>query len=432
MKWSPYLGAGVLVLALVQPAFAAEIRGGRLSLVEAGEVVGDDLIISGETVVIDGVVQGDVIATGREIEVNGTIEGDLMAAGQVVVLNGVVRDDVRIAGMVLHVAGEVGDDLLAAGMSLETGDGSRVGGGVTFVGMQVLVAGEVAESAVLSAQGVELRGRVGGDVEVEVGEAAEAPFLRFIPTPVPLPSVEGGLRLADSAIVGGALTYTAPQEASVASGTRIEGETEAKIRAPAGGAGSVTTPADVFWSRLRRFASLAVVGAIFLWALPGWTGRQVEELRTSPLACFLCGLLGLPVAAALFFVVVGLVILVAILFGLLGLGGLSGLIVVLGVAAEAVFFATLFVSALYLAQITVGIGAGASILGRLREGSAPFLALLTGVLLYTLLRAIPFVGGVVGLLVVLFGFGAIAQVGWKDWKQRRAARSGMPPVATVG
>jgi len=120
----------------------------------------------------------------------------------------------------------------------------------------------------------------------------------------------------------------------------------------------------------------------------------------------------------LFLLLVAITILVAVLFGYAGLGSLSGLTVLIGISSGVVLFLALFIGLLYCAQILVGIGAGGALLGRVRESPSPWLALGAGVLLYTLLRLVPMVGTVIGLLVVLFGFGAVVRTCWIDWRQR--------------
>nr|MBI2905809.1 hypothetical protein [Chloroflexota bacterium] len=58
------------------PARAVEIDND--GTVAAGEVVDDDLILSGDKVTMDGMVNGILIASGGEVTINGTVNGDLI------------------------------------------------------------------------------------------------------------------------------------------------------------------------------------------------------------------------------------------------------------------------------------------------------------------------------------------------------------------
>ncbi len=49
-----------------------------------------------------------------------------------------------------------------------------------------------------------------------------------------------------------------------------------------------------------------------------------------------------------------------------------------------------------------------------------FIALVIGVLLYEIIRAIPLLGGLTALVVILLGVGAISQVIWNMWQSRSA------------
>src|SRR5262249_20700299 len=137
----------------------------------AGEVIDDDLYVAGSTVTVDGTIRGDLFAAGMIVTVNGTVEGSLFAAAQTVIVNGTVRDGARVAGQAVLVdsKAKIGRDLLFAGYSLESRPGSAVGRDLLGAGYQALLAGDLARNLRGAFQGLELRGTVGGDAEVEVG-----------------------------------------------------------------------------------------------------------------------------------------------------------------------------------------------------------------------------------------------------------------------
>ena len=72
----------------------------------------------------------------------------------------------------------------------------------------------------------------------------------------------------------------------------------------------------------------------------------------------------------------------------------------------------------YLAEVVFGFFAGSWLLGLAKPtlGENRFLSLLVGLLLLALISTVPYLGSIVGWLVVLFGLGAL--VGWMIGKRR--------------
>ena len=71
------------------------------SSVQAGEVVDNDLLLTGFEGVIDGTVIGNVFAAGKEVTVNGEIEGSLFVIGDKVTVNGRVAGGTYVVGVSL-------------------------------------------------------------------------------------------------------------------------------------------------------------------------------------------------------------------------------------------------------------------------------------------------------------------------------------------
>ena len=106
-----------LMALIATPAYAFDGRGGDKIVIQAGDVINDDVYVGANQFVLDGTVNGDVIAAGQTITINGTINGNLMAAGQTVIVNGTVTGASRIAGSVLYIGekANIGKDVDGAG-----------------------------------------------------------------------------------------------------------------------------------------------------------------------------------------------------------------------------------------------------------------------------------------------------------------------------
>ena len=428
------IGLALLAVLLVtSPGWAVESQSGDQVIIGPDEVVDDDLYAAGNDIVVEGTITGDLVAFGRSVTVNGTVEGDLIGAGQSVEIGGEVDDDVRVAGqaILLREGASVGDDLIAAAYSLQNEPESNVGGTLWYAGYQALLAGTVGEDLAGAANALTLGGEIGGDADVDVdGEEGGAAPPAFVPVPqVPIPTVEPGLTLTDSALIGGNLTYQSSTEAQIDPGARIEGdvvreerpveeEEEEAARSPL---------TETVLDALGSLVALVLVGLLLVWIVPGWIRRRAYTVLDRPLASLGWGLLGLVAFPILGVVVLLVTILLAIVLGLLTLGGLVALIIVLGLLAEAALVLALWISTGYLAQIVVSFFAGVLLVEAIRpgRGRGRVLPLVVGLILYVVLRASPVLGPLVSLAVVLLGLGAISH--W-IWTKLRRSRATAPPA----
>ncbi len=418
------VACGVL---LASSAAAAEFRSGQHVVVASDEVILDDLYATGETVTVDGKVEGDLIAAGREVRLNGEVTGDLIAAGQAVVVNGPVGDDVRMAGMALELGseGSIGDDMVAAGFSLETRAESLTRGSLLFTGFQALLAGDVTEGLLGSMSALEIRGGIGADSEVEVEGDPDAPsFIQYIPTPVALPSVAGGLTIADTARIEGEFEYTSSDEAR-GGGAASATLTRRQPTSVGSEAGATRKPS---WpGRLFKWLGLIVLGLLFIWWIPGWLNERSGEIQARPLALAGLGFLGVAALPFAILLMLAVPVMVAFFLGLLKLSGLAALVVVLGLAGMGLLVLVFWLTSSYLAPLLVSLCTGRWALQRFAADKAGGLVLpfVAGLVVLALLRFVPFLGGLVALLVLFLGWGAVL-----FWLWRRF-RPSTPPAAEV-
>jgi hypothetical protein len=434
-KRTVFVLASLVLLAsllFVSSAWAIETRGGQNVTIDADEVVEDDLYVGAQTVTVEGTVRGDLVAAAGTVRVNGgTVEGDLISAGRTVIVNGTVEDDVRIAGQALLLGedAQITDDLIAAGFSLESEPGSTVGGELLYGGYQALVAGTVGENLRGGMTALELSGEVGGNVEVEVdGGGTQPPGGRLAPgaPAVPVPSVEPGLTLTDTARVEGDLRYKSTSRGDIASGAQIGGEVAYEQRPAEELQPAQTGATAALLESLRRFVVLLLIGLLLVWLTPGLVRGVADTVRSQPLLSLGWGVLDFVIVVVAGLLVLAATILLAIVFGLITLGGLIPAIISIGVLTDAVLAVAFLISVFYLAPVVVSFLGGRMLLGRLQPDRAAgqVLPLVIGIVVYVILRAIPILGAVVALVVVLLGLGALSIWAW------RTVRGGatIPPV----
>jgi cytoskeletal protein CcmA (bactofilin family) len=441
-KSDSWIRKGLVILAvlilslfwLVPIAWAGEFKGGGQVIIGPDEVIEDDLYVGAETITIEGTIKGDLIAAGGEIIVNGTVEGDFWGTAGYITINGRLQDDVRIAGgtITLGPYAQIADDVFAAGYSFDAAMGSTVEGSLLWAGYQAKLAGEVEEDLSGGMGALEIAGRIGGNVEVEVGEPdpdfeAMLPWLR---TWTPAPMMSPGFRVAEGADIGGKLTYTSGSEGEIESGAEIAGGITYQTPVPppveVKRIERVTQQQIVIdWAlgQLRRLATLLVIGLLLVWLVPGPVREAATALQTRP-----WGSLGWGILVVLFViiavpVVAFLVIVLDLIFGGLGFGGLVAAITSLGLLTGAIIIVGFLIAVAYLTKIVVSFLVGRMILERIREpwGAGRVWPLVLGVVLFAILRAIPILGWWVGLIVTLFGLGAIWLMVWEAFRRRRAS-----------
>ena len=428
----------LLCFVLVPSSHAIEIFEKEIIIIEAGEVIEDDLMVIANELVMDGTVKGDLIFFTTTADINGVVEGDLMGGGQEITLNGTVEDDVRMGGTVITLgeATQIGDDLMAGAYSLESLVGSLVEGDM-FIGVgQSRLAGDMAGDLWMSGGGLELLGTVAGDVQAEVGSATDAPLFSpfaFMPDAPNVPAFAWGLTLADQAQVGGDLKYTSPNEVEVPAGL-VSGNVsfEQIIPDTAIVAEEVVTPTQQImnWvaNVLRQLVTLYIIGILMVWLAPQWTNKVAAYVQEKPLPSLGWGLL---TVAAIFLAVIFILfamVLLAMALGALTFDGLartvitSGLFIVFGLGLLFVFTVAFF------AKIIVGVATGRFIFNTFNSqlANSGYWSMVLGVLLIVILAAIPWVGPLVSLIVSLLGFGAFWQEGRKGWRQRLSWRTDEP------
>lgn len=414
-------------LFLVSPGWTMESRSGGQITVAKDEVISDDLYVAGEIVTIDGIVRGDVIGAGRQITVNGTVEGDLVAAGQAIVINGTVSDDVRIAGQVLQLGSNarIADDVVAAGASLESKAGSTIAGDLSFMGAQALLAGTVQQDVRGGMADLELRGTVGQDVNVTVGGEDDRLFVNPPFTPqssAAIPTVAVGLTVTDSAQIGGTLNYRSSSEATISPAAQIAGEVNREAIEPA-----MSRPALIVWGNAQRWITLLLVGALLLWLVPAWIQRLANTVQAKPLPSLGWGVVTVLIVGALAIAIPIATIILTAIFGsflwnlaplILGVGLLLNLVLVLGFL--------LFIG--YVPAIVVSFLGGQWLLRSVRGNwaSKRIAPLALGLLIFVLLTAIPILGGLIYLIVILLSLGAL----WMWGRMRSTPVSDRPLVTS--
>jgi cytoskeletal protein CcmA (bactofilin family) len=417
----------LLTISLVSPAYAYDGRSGDKIVIQSGDVINDDLYVSGNEFVLDGTVNGDVVAVAQTVTVNGIVNGDLITAAQTVVVNGEVTGGIRMAGSVLFMGekAKIGGDIIGAGYSLEARKGSAVGRDLIFAGGQILLAADVTRNVKVATGALEIVGNIGGDVKADVGEAGQTrngppPTMFMQPSTVPVPPVKQGLTIDPSAKITGNLEYTQNNDLSFPAGVVVGKITRTLPPVDQNRPTPQETAAQkvLQWSfqQARSLVTLLLIGLFLLWLFPGFTRSLSNKLETKPWPSLAWGVVSY---AGFFFLILLLIfvtILGALIFGLLTLGGISGALVWIGIFALFAMILGFVLATSFLAKVVFGLALGRWILAQLKSPLAdhkfwPMVigvavtVIVVGLLTFPLIPG--FLGGLLDFAVVLFGLGTL-------------------------
>lgn len=415
------VAAGCLLLGVAGAALAADFRGGDTITIGQDEVIDDDLIITGATIVVNGTVNGDLVMVGGELTLNGTVNGSLFAGARALSINGTVHGTVYSGGamVILGPRAVVERNLLFGGYSFEARPGSVIQRDGTFGAYQIIFNGTIQRDLNANVAALDLNGTVGGDVNATVAGPQEPgiqPFwLAFSGQNLPQ-ALSPGLRVGPTARIAGQLNYASPAEQAAA--ITIQPEQGVKFTPqPAAVSSTPTTPAPQpenqilswIWPRFRELVTLLLLGGLALWSVPNLFAKVTETVWTRPWPAlgwgFVLSIMGY-IGAGLVAVLLMLVVVGLSQLTLAGLAMSLFWVSFTGLGAALTAFTLLLA---YGAKLVVVYPLGRWLLAQVSPEMAAMRGwpLLLGVLLFVLLHGIPYLGFVVGLIVTLLGLGAM-------------------------
>lgn len=429
-------GRWVLALVIVFVGLFAGLSTARAVVfydgerIPAGVVIEDDVFIAGNTVVIEGTVTGDLFAAGGEVIVSGTVGGSLFIAGTTLRVDGEVQGSLYGAGssLALGPGAAVGRNGYYAGYSLETAEGSLIEQDLLISGYQAALAGTVNSDIQATLAALELAGQVGQNVNVTVaapGQNVGNYWNWTLPGDAP-DALAPGLRVAETAQIGGQLIYTSPEQQAETIAAEPEGGV---VHRPAEGVLAWRGVDPVLaaigrWllARLRDLLTLLILGGLALWLIPTWLNRAADQAWADPLLSLGLGLLVLVVGYIAAFALAALIVILGLLISFVSVGGLAGPVFGIGLALWGLLFTVFQLLVSWGSKLVVAYLVGRWLLGRISRDSKPsaVVALLLGVVIYVILRAIPILGWLVGAVATLIGLGAIWLL---IYRRARGARS---------
>ena len=369
------MGALALMVALPPSAGAAELKHGDPNYtLPAGEVIHTDLIVSAGSTRIDGDVEGDLITFSSNVTVNGHIKGDIIAFSQQLRVNGPVDGNVRAFVQSLQLNGKVARNVMAWAGDVNLDQDAVVNGTLTAGSGHLEVNGKLVGDLLAYSGDVDINGQLGRNARIRSGH----------------------LTIGSRAEIAGQTTAELRQEPEVSTSAKMGSPLDWKITKRS--SETNYSSARYYVHQILKWGASFVFGLALLFLMPGFFFDAVRACnKTAPAIGFgVLFLFAMPIAAFIVCITV------------VGLGvGISAMM--------------LWLICIYAAQVLVGAWLGEKILGASAGVGAALGRLALGLAILRALGMLPYLGGWISFVVVIWGIGAVALASYKNMRPQVAA-----------
>ena len=408
-----------------------------------GVEVDDDLFLQGTEVIVAGHVKGMLFAIGEKIIIQSgaQIDNDLYLAGKSVL----IEEDVKIAGN-LFVAGQnvvvntpVDRNLAVAAATLDLNPTADIGRNLFFTGFhfshannsviqdnlyaacyQASINGTVEKNLRVSVVAIQLNGTVNRNAEIAIDASGDdegiriwLPYMQQLNIPDLLPP---GLNVSEKTRIEGQLIYTSAKSleqnlnnlplGGVVENIREQDSNQRKNE-------QKIVMKNPFVLRFFRFIR-QLVGFLFF-ALISWRfGKRFIIEATQIAISKPVNSLGVGIVSTLVVYLGTLIFFILILFltvilGILTLNQLSSTMFFLGLAAIILILTSFGILLTFISKFILAFWFGGWVLNKFKsiKENKDIWRLITGIILFLILSAIPIFGWIFGVIISLIGIGAI-------------------------
>jgi hypothetical protein len=390
MKQSTNLRKTILVVLLLlafgmpSPVLAQGIVYG--DSVPANTTIDADLVLIGQNVSLDGTVNGNVFILGNQVRIDGQVNGSLIAIGQNLAIGGSVHGGAYALGLAVELTpgAALERDLYVLSVGLSSEQGAAIQRDLFALGLDAGLNGSVGRDLHTAIGPIQLYNgmmTVLGFEELTLKLHFEIPQ----PSPQPVPEVE-----------------TTPTTHLLAT---------SRARHIPNPQNQLT---DFDWGAwgiqvTREWIVLALFGTLAFWLARRTLETNSRALQTHPWRTSLNGLLVLVISLNVFVLVAllgALVFSIGLALNYIGLWQLSLALWIAAYSLLALTCVLLWFFIVYGTKIILVYALFSWLSGLISPASwLRLVALLLGTLVYVLLRSVPTVGWVVGVLVTAAGMG---------------------------
>lgn len=360
-----------LAFLLTSFLFVSQVEAANFKTIESlhvseNEVIAGNLYVTAVDIVIDGKIGGDLIAVAQNITINGEIAGDLIVVASDLKVNGRIEGNIRSLSNYFSFNGFVGKNITSLGDKIESGKDSIVIWDLLSFNRETILQGNIKGNLDSSAEIINLGATIEKDVNVKIANNGN------------------GLYLSPEASVGGNLNYFNTKELNLNTeeNERIKGK-------------FVFNKIDNSKNKQREVTNvfLGIIGALLIAFLLFFGFKKTTQGVLTSVYSFK----GKDLIPSFLFLIISPII--ALLF----------FITLLGIPFSLLIIAIYFI-AIYLAKVFFGLFIGDLIFKKVNKVNLEknyFLFLSLGVVLSFIAFNLPYAGGFVSILVVLFTLSGI-------------------------
>lgn len=371
----------VSVILLAQPVFAQNTFSPiNILYSENGDIITDTVldafsILAGNNVNIQQNVLGTTIVIGNYVDIEGDIDGDVIALGSNITIDGSIGGNFYAAGQSISLKGEITKDAFVFGSNIILDKQSIIARDAHLFAASVSSFGDIGRDAAIFTANYSLNGDVGRNLSVSADN----------------------ITISDDSVIAGDFNYQSNKEANILDGASITGEVnkyeiQQKTEEIKSEKEQKAAPVKAFNLLKYLLGILFTLGvSLLLWAVmlliaPKVTDKFANLLAKRPGSAAGFG------AIALFLTPIALIIL---LFTVVGIP--------LSLITGAIYGILLYLS-FYITAASFGIVMFKKVFG-LKDLHKNIWYILAGVLVVKLLTMLPFIGWIISLASVIFGFG---------------------------
>lgn len=375
----------VFLMTGTQSASALTLKAG--DILTTKDKIEGDAYLAGQTVQIENSVQGDAIIAGGIVDINSKINQDAIIAGDKITINQEISDDLRVAGSTVIIKADVKGDVIVFAETLVIDKDVTIAGNIIAFVSKFQLDGTVNGDINVASVDTKITGTVQGDTKIRTAdftlEGNLAGKTEFVASKT--------VTITDSAEFGNTVNYGHTKELDLnpylAEGVKANFDSELLK--------TQTEGRDVMRNMFSgmlvfRILSAALVILLFSWLAGKFTSRAVKNLKSSKdfSKAFFYGLL-------LFFLPISIIILLFI--SLIGI-------------PVALFVTFLYVSMIFFSQSMTSLIVAQWLNHKydLKQPKFQIFLVALGIYIVTyLLKFIPIVGVVFGLILTYIAFGSL-------------------------
>lgn len=368
-KTFAYIIVFLLALSAVSALIVSEGKKG-INIIDKN--ISENVLITGEEVIIDAPVEGDVTAFGGAVSTNYPVSDSLFILGGNVNINSEVGGYLHACGGTVNINSEINGDIISCGGTINFN--SEVEGDIRTAGGSISINSPVRGDLIAVSGDLNINSEINGDIAIAGGKVSIGGI------------IDGNadisaekIILRKDAVIKGDFIYKAKE--IVFSEDQVEGKITAETYKSYNWKPKLM-PSFIIYSIL----SMLVLGLVVVAVAPKTSSRLAESMNKNFWKNMLCGL------AALILTPISAVIIAVTVIGI--------------PLAFALFM--VYIAAIIVAPVFPALWIGNLILKKKQKSI--FKPAGLGLAVIAVLASVPFIGGLVKLLAVLLGLGALGMM----------------------